>query len=164
MSHKVFIGIGSNLNKNDNILSCVNEIQKIFENLCLSPVYETQAMGFEGPNFYNFVCSFTTSKEIYDLKNCLNKIERNHGRNFNETKFSSRTLDIDILYFDNLILHNEKVQIPRKEILEYDFVLKPLYDLDPDFMHPELEKSHKKLFEEGNFKKLILKEINFNFK
>ena len=55
MSHKVFIGIGSNLNKNDNILSCVNEIQKIFENLCLSPVYETQAMGFEGPNFYNFV-------------------------------------------------------------------------------------------------------------
>ena len=101
MSHKVFIGIGSNLNKNDNILSCVNEIQKIFENLCLSPVYETQAMGFEGPNFYNFVCSFTTSKEIYDLKNCLNKIERNHGRNFNETKFSSRTLDIDIFTINN---------------------------------------------------------------
>ena len=164
MNHKVFLGIGSNINKKENIRSCIKIIRKVFEDLKVSPIYETQSMGFKGPNFYNCACSFNTIKEIYSLKNYLNKIELGHGRNLNETKFSSRTLDIDILYFDDLVLSNDKVQIPRKEILEFDFVLQPLYDLDPDFIHPELGKSHRKIIKDSNIKKLILKEIYFDFK
>ena len=164
MRHKVFVGIGSNINKKENIRSCIKIIQKEFETLNISPVYETQAMGFKGPNFYNCVCSFMTTKDIYDLKHYLNTIELNHGRNLNETKFSSRTLDIDILYFDDLILNDEKVQIPRKEILKFDFVLLPLNDLSPEFIHPELGKKHKVIVKDNNFERLILKKIHFDFK
>ena len=164
MRHKIFVGIGSNINKRENIRSCIKIIQKEFEALNISPVYETQAMGFKGPNFYNCVCSFTTTKDIYDLKHYLNTIELNHGRNLNETKFSSRTLDIDILYFDDLILNDEKVQIPRKEILKFDFVLLPLNDLSPEFIHPELRKKHKAMVKDNNFEKLILKKVHFDFK
>ncbi len=163
MRHKVFIGIGSNINKNENLQSCIKIIEKDFGSLKISPVYETQSMGFKGPNFYNCVCSFFTKKDIYELKNHLGKIESDHGRHFKETKFSSRTLDIDILYFDNLILNNKHVQVPRKEILEFDFVLLPLNDLEPEFTHPELGRKHKDIIRGDNIKKLIIKKIDLVF-
>ncbi|MEC9205748.1 MAG: 2-amino-4-hydroxy-6-hydroxymethyldihydropteridine diphosphokinase [Pseudomonadota bacterium] len=160
MHHKVFVGIGSNINKKENIRSCIKIIEEEFEDFNISPIYQTQSMGFKGPDFYNCVCSFLTTKDVYELKDHLSKIELDHGRHFKETKFSSRTLDIDILYFDDLVLNNEQVQIPRKEILEFDFVLLPLCDLDPDFVHPELGKKHKNIIKDIDIKKLILKKIN----
>jgi 2-amino-4-hydroxy-6-hydroxymethyldihydropteridine diphosphokinase len=162
MSHKVFIGIGSNLNKIKNIKSCISKIKNDYENVKLSPVYETKAMGFDGPNFYNLVCSFNTTEDIYKLKEKLNKIELDHGRNLNETKYSSRTLDIDILYYDNLILANDKIKIPRKEIIEYDFVLRPLIDIDPEFIHPVLLIPNNKIEEKNDIKKHIIAEVDIN--
>ena len=162
MSHKVFIGIGSNLNKIKNIKSCISKIKNDYENVKLSPVYETKAMGFDGPNFYNLVCSFNTTEDIYKLKERLNKIELDHGRNLNETKYSSRTLDIDILYYDNLILSDNKIKIPRKEIIEYDFVLQPLIDIDAEFIHPILLIPNNKIEGKHDIKKNIITEVDFN--
>ena len=162
MSHKVFIGIGSNLNKIKNIKSSISKIKNDYENVKLSPVYETKSMGFDGPNFYNLVCSFNTTEDIYKLKERLNKIELDHGRNLNETKYSSRTLDIDILYYDNLILANDKIKIPRKEIIEYDFVLRPLIDIDPEFIHPVLLIPNNKIEEKNDIKKHIITEVDIN--
>ena len=139
-----------------------NFIQSGYDNILISPVYETEAMGFNGPNFYNLVLSFETEENVYDLKNGLNQIENNHGRHFNETKFSSRTLDIDILYYDDLILSDDKVQIPRKEICEYDFVLKPLVDLAPDFIHPIRNISHQEILNNIKIKKQIISTINMD--
>ena len=65
--HKVYIGIGSNVSKEKNIKSCIVELRKVYENIILSPVYETSSMGFDGPNFYNLVSSFETTLSIYDL-------------------------------------------------------------------------------------------------
>ena len=163
MNHKVFVGIGSNINKKENIQSCIKLLRKEFQNIHISPVYETKSMGFDGNNFFNCVCSFNTTKDIYELKNSLSEIELIHGRNFNEEKFSSRTLDIDILYFDNLVLNDEKIQIPRKEILEFDFVLVPLNDINPEFIHPVLEQSHESIMKANKFDKLILKKVDFDF-
>jgi len=162
MNHKVFIGIGSNLNKIKNIKSCISKIKNDYENVKLSPVYETKAMGFDGPNFYNLVCSFNTTEDIYKLKEKLNKIELEHGRNLNETKYSSRTLDIDILYYDNLILSDDKIKIPRKEIIEYDFVLQPLIDIDAEFIHPVLLISNNKIEETHDIKKHIIAKVDIN--
>ena len=162
MSHKVFIGIGSNLNKTKNIKSCISKIKNDYENVKLSPVYETKTMGFDGPNFYNLVCSFNTTEDIYKLKEKLNKIELDHGRNLNETKYSSRTLDIDILYYDNLISSNDKIKIPRKEIIEYDFVLRPLIDIDAEFIHPVLLIPNNKIEEKHDIKKYIIVEVDIN--
>jgi|TARA_B100001094_G_scaffold87757_1_gene83938 2-amino-4-hydroxy-6-hydroxymethyldihydropteridine diphosphokinase len=162
MMHKVYIGIGSNVSKEKNIKSCIVELRKVYENIILSPVYETSSMGFDGPNFYNLVSSFDTTLSIYDLKANLNSIENDHGRHFNETKFSSRTLDIDILYYDNQVISNEKIKIPRKEIIEYDFVLTPLIDIAPNFIHPVLKISHTHIMESTAIEKQIISKIDFD--
>ena len=162
MTHKVYIGIGSNVSKEKNIKSCIVELRKVYENIVLSPVYETSSMGFDGPNFYNLVSSFDTTLSIYDLKDNLNSIENNHGRHFNETKFSSRTLDIDILYYDDQIISDEKIKIPRKEIIEYDFVLTPLIDIAPNFIHPVLKISHTHIMKSTIIEKQIISKIDFD--
>ena len=162
MLHKVYIGIGSNLDKEKNIKSCMIELRKNYKNIVISPVYETSSMGFDGPNFYNLACSFDTISEIYVLKAKLNSIENAHGRHFNETKFSSRTLDIDILYYDSLIISNEKIKIPRKEIIEYDFVLTPLIDIAPDFMHPELNMSHSDIMANHIIEKQTVRKVDLD--
>ncbi len=162
MLHKIFVGIGSNIDREKNIKSCIEILKDLYDNILISPVYETEAMGFNGPNFYNLVLSFETEENVYDLKNGLNQIENNHGRHFNETKFSSRTLDIDILYYDDLILSDDKVQIPRKEICEYDFVLKPLVDLAPDFIHPIQNISHQEILNNIKIKKQIISTIHMD--
>ena len=158
-NHNVFIGIGSNINKSINIKSCLFKIKEKFKNIIISPIYETNSMGFNGDNFYNLVCSFVTKMDLYILKKFLNDIESNHGRSFSETKFSPRTLDIDILYFDKIITKNKKIEIPRKEILRYDFVLQPLTDIAPDFIHPEIGLSHINILKKGDYERLIIKKV-----
>ena len=162
MSHRIFVGIGSNIDREKNIKSCMTRLKSIYGDMTISPVYETESMGFDGPNFYNLVSCFETYQSIYELKNTLNEIENDHGRHFNETKFSSRTLDIDILYYDDLVLSDDKIQIPRKEICEYDFVLKPLVDLVPDFIHPTHKISHKDMMNNIKIKKQIISSINMD--
>ena len=162
MSHKIFVGIGSNIDREKNIKSCVSILKDVYGDMTISPVYETESMGFDGPNFYNLVSCFETDQSVYELKNTLNEIENDHGRHFNETKFSSRTLDIDILYYDDLVLSDDKIQIPRKEICEYDFVLKPLVDLVPDFIHPIRNISHKEMLSNIKIKKQIISTINMD--
>ncbi len=163
MLHKIFVGIGSNIDREKNIKSCITILKDMYGDIIISPVYETESMGFDGPSFYNLVSCFETDESIYELKNTLNKIENNHGRHFNETKFSSRTLDIDILYYDDLILSDDKVQVPRKEICEYDFVLKPLIDLVPDFIHPVHNISHKEILDSIKIKQQIISIVNMDF-
>ena len=162
MSHRIFVGIGSNIDREKNIKSCVSILKDVYGDMMISPVYETESMGFDGPNFYNLVSCFETNQSVYELKNTLNEIENDHGRHFNETKFSSRTLDIDILYYDDLVLSDDKIQIPRKEICEYDFVLKPLVDLVPDFIHPTRNISHKDMMNNIKIKKQIISTINID--
>ena len=162
MSHRIFVGIGSNIDREKNIKSCMTILKGIYGDMMISPVYETESMGFDGPNFYNLVSCFETDQSVYDLKNTLNEIENDHGRHSNETKFSSRTLDIDILYYDDLVLSDDKIQIPRKEICEYDFVLKPLVDLVPDFIHPSHNISHKDMINNIKIKKQIISTINMD--
>ena len=162
MSHRIFVGIGSNIDREKNIKSCVSILKDVYGDMMISPVYETESMGFDGPNFYNLVSCFETNQSVYELKNTLNEIENDHGRHFNETKFSSRTLDIDILYYDDLVLSDDKIQIPRKEICEYDFVLKPLVDLVPDFIHPTRNISHKDMMNNIKIKKQIISTINMD--
>ena len=70
---EVYIGIGSNVDREKNILSCMNVLRKKFKNLITSPVYETNSMGFSGPNFYNLVCRFSAQENLSDLKKILNE-------------------------------------------------------------------------------------------
>ena len=161
-NHSVYVGIGSNINQIFHIKECIKAFNNRFINIQLSPTYESSSMGFDGPNFYNLVACFNTDLEIDILKQTLKKIEMENGRHLGEEKFSSRTLDIDILYYDDLI--DDEMNIPRHEILNFDFVLRPLFDLSPSHIHPVTQKTHYKMLNETIYQKMIINEIDVNFK
>ena len=156
--HKVFVGIGSNIEPKLHIRKCVDTLNQNFGDLRLSPVYESSSMGFNGPNFYNLAASFITSYDLKTLKKTLNEIETLNGRSLGEMKYSSRTLDIDILYYDDII--DKNFNVPRNEITKFDFVLRPLYDLAPSHIHPETLMTHYKMLSETIHKKMIIKKID----
>ena len=155
--HKVFVGIGSNIKPETHIKKCVDSLNRYFDDLRLSPIYESFSMGFSGPNFYNLAASFFTHYDLLTLKKKLNEIETLNGRSLGEVKFSSRTLDIDILYYDDVI--DKNLNVPRNEITKFDFVLRPLYDLAPSHIHPETKMTHNKMLSDTIYKKMIIKKI-----
>lgn len=131
-----YLGLGSNIDARTNILSAMNSLTDRFDNVAFSPVYEGPAVGFKGGDFLNLVACVDTSMQPLELKQYLFKLENEHGRDRNAPRWSSRTLDIDILLYDDLYLISPQLEIPRKEILDCAHVLKPLADLAPDLLHP----------------------------
>jgi 2-amino-4-hydroxy-6-hydroxymethyldihydropteridine diphosphokinase len=93
-------------------------------------------VGFEGDNFLNLVAGLDTDQEVHDVNRQLHAIEDAHGRQRNGPRFSPRTLDLDLLLYDDLILSEDKLQLPRDEITHNAFVLRPLADIAPDLRHP----------------------------
>jgi 2-amino-4-hydroxy-6-hydroxymethyldihydropteridine diphosphokinase len=144
----VYASIGSNIDREKNIQQGIHELREQFHELKLSPVYETRSVGFDGDNFYNLVVSFETDQDVEQVVKTFRAIEMQAGRDRNQPKFSSRTLDIDLLLYDDLIYHNDRIQIPRDEITKYAFVLKPLVDLCGDSSHPVLNKTYAELWNE----------------
>ena len=103
---------------------------------------------FEGNNFINLVAEVDTDLSPINLKRWLFELENRHGRARDVPKFSDRTLDIDILLYDDLYLLSPELEIPREEILEYAHVLKPLADLAPGLLHPVRRKTIAELWDE----------------
>ena len=115
--NSVYLGIGSNLNKEKTIQSCLNYLSASFNKIQISPIYQSASYGFEGNDFYNLVVKIETSFELNELKTWLITIEDLYGRDRSQPKYSNRTLDIDILLFNDLILENQTITLPRAEIL-----------------------------------------------
>ena len=157
---KVFVSIGSNIDREKNIRAGIDALKKTFGELTLSPVYETEAVGFDGEPFYNLVASFETDLDPYQVNDTLHKIEEDNGRDRSDPKFSSRTLDIDLLLYDNLIINDDKLQIPRDEIEKYAFVLKPLVDMVPEAKHPVTKIIYKTIWDNSETQKDLLKEVS----
>ena len=142
----VYVSIGSNIDKQKNIKSCLQELALKFSELVLSPIYESESVGFDGDNFYNLVAKFSTDLTVGELNKTLKSIEDKYGRERSGPKFSGRTLDIDILTYDNLIGDIEGVQLPRDEITKNAFVLLPMADIAGNEIHPELQVSYSRLW------------------
>lgn len=148
---QVFLSLGSNIDREHNIRSGLNALARIFTPLAISPVYESEAVGFDGDAFYNLVVGLKATLSVGELAACLKDIEKDHGRVRGEKKFSSRTLDIDILTYNDCVGEVDGVQLPRDEILKHAFVLKPLVDLAPDALHPETKTSYQALLKAADF-------------
>lgn len=141
MQSTVFLSLGSNVDARKNILSGISALRQEFSEVTLSPVYQTEAFGFEGDDFINLVARVETDLSPLALKGFLNQVEDRHERRRNVPKFSDRTLDIDILLYDDLYLLSPSLEIPRAEILTAAHVLRPLADLAPDLVHPSRRKT-----------------------
>lgn len=136
------VGIGSNINRIQNVTRALTAMEAAYAALRCSPVYEAEAMGFSGDPFLNLVAEFETQESLPRVQRFLKQLEADSGRTGNETKWSGRTLDIDILTRDQLVGVYEGVELPRGEILEMAYVLKPLADLAPSDRHPLSGKSY----------------------
>jgi len=134
-------------------------IKSEFSPVAVSPVYESVAVGFDGENFLNLVLGFDTGLSLSELADKLDQIEQSCGRKRDEERFTSRTMDLDLLTYGDLLRHDDEYDIPRNEITRYAFVLKPLSQLAPDYVHPELGVSFSRLWEQGDFSGQDLWEV-----
>ena len=137
MSATVYVGIGSNQDRDARVRSAIAALRENFGEVELSPVYNTAAVGFDGSDFLNLVAAFETELGAQSVVDVFRRIEDDLGRDRSLPKFASRPIDLDILLYDNLVMNLPGIRIPREEILEQAFVLKPLQDIAPDRLHPE---------------------------
>ena len=131
-----WLGLGSNVNAENNIRAGISALGETFSDVSLSPAYASTAVGFEGDDFINLVARVETDLQPTELREYLRNLEDRYGRRRDVPKFSDRSLDIDILLYGDLVLLSPILEIPRAEILKFAHVLKPLADLDPDLLHP----------------------------
>ena len=109
------------------------------------------------------VIALQTSDDVQAVYQALRQIEDEHGRDRSGPRFSSRTLDLDLLLYDDVILHEGKLQIPRDEILERAFVLWPLAEIAPALVHPTAKQSYAELWDAFDKSKEVLEPIPFDF-
>jgi 2-amino-4-hydroxy-6-hydroxymethyldihydropteridine diphosphokinase len=159
----VYISLGSNIDREALTRAGVSALQSQYGELLLSSVYESEAVGFDGENFYNMVIALKTSDDVHQVVQTLRRIEDEHGRDRTGPRFSSRTLDLDLLLYDNLILDEEKLQIPRDEILLRAFVLWPMAELAPKLVHPQANKTYGELWADFDKNREKLEPIEFEF-
>ncbi len=131
---RALVGLGSNLERSKNLRLGVAELRERFGPLLLSPVYRSPAVGFDGPDFYNLVAAFDTDQAPDELVAVFEDIHRRAGRDRRRERLSSRTLDIDLLLYGDCV--QDEPPLPRDDVLEYAFVLKPLVDIAPELRHP----------------------------
>ena len=144
---QVFVSIGSNIDRDRNIRLAIEALKNQFGELLLSTIYESEAVGFDGDNFYNLVAAFETPDDVTKVADQLRLMEADLGRERNSPRFSSRTMDIDLLLYDDLVYQSDNLTLPRDEILHNAFVLKPLSELIGDRIHPLAQQSYSELWQ-----------------
>lgn len=149
--HEIFLGTGGNIgNRKENFIRCQELIEeRLGKTVSMSSIYETPAWGFSSEDiFWNQVIHIETDLEPEALLKEINKIETLFGRTRNGDGYSSREMDIDILYFDDLIVRSDCLSIPHPLIHERLFVLKPLSEIAPYFIHPVLQKNSLQMLDD----------------
>jgi 2-amino-4-hydroxy-6-hydroxymethyldihydropteridine diphosphokinase len=164
IKHVVYLSLGSNINREYNIKSCLNKLEQNFGDILCSPIYESEPVGFTGACFYNLVVRIKTTLSLTDLTRLLKVIEDQNGRVRGGERFSSRTLDIDILTYDDLCGVFEGIELPRPEIYFNAFVLLPMVDIAGDKIDPKSTRTYASLWSDN--KKTILEhqklwQVNF---
>lgn len=148
-----YLSLGSNLgNRFLNLQKCVFAIADTIGKVThTSSIYENQAVGFEGGDFLNACISLETTLEPDELLNQILALEKQLGRErLQPGTYTSRNIDIDILYYGNAIIAKTELTVPHPKIQERNFVLKPLADIAPQFYHPLFKKDTRNLLQESN--------------
>ncbi len=160
---RVYVSIGSNIERERNIAAGLDGLAESFGELTLSSVFESEAVGFAGDHFYNLVAGFETGLPVGELSRELKAIEDRNGRCRQGPKFSGRTLDIDILTYDDRCGRIDGVELPRAEILFNAFVLQPLAEIAPDELHPVSGISYVDLWQAYDKQKQRLWAVDFSW-
>jgi 2-amino-4-hydroxy-6-hydroxymethyldihydropteridine diphosphokinase len=158
---KVYLGIGGNLgNREKNLEIAIKALaQKAGTLMAVSPVYETGPLGFKSNDqFLNLVVVLETELTPVKILNCIMNIENGLGRKRRKGKYVSRTIDIDLLFYENIIIENSELIIPHPRMHERKFVLVPFCDIAPDYIHPVFQRSIRELLDSTEDKSIITKQ------
>lgn len=143
MANSAFLGLGSNLGERQLYLRAVVDALNAEKNcrvLKISSVYETSPYGnIEQNNYLNCVCKIETGFTLKELFDFTKNLELSLGRKPEKVKWGPREIDIDILFYNNLIYKDERMTVPHAEILKRDFVLVPLAEIEPELIHPQID-------------------------
>ncbi len=133
---RAYLSLGSNVEPEKNLRAAIAELRTRFGDVTVSPVYRFRAVGFDGPDFLNLAAAIDTDLDAAALNAWLHDLENRHGRRRDVPRFSSRTLDIDIVLYGDIVTSGAgNLQIPRDE-LKHAFVLQPMADIAADVAHP----------------------------
>ncbi len=144
-----YIGVGSNIDPQRHIPAALRALHTAFGALGQSPAYQSPPLGFSGADFINCVVRIAGRLDVTALIAKLKTLESSAGRQTRATS-RSRELDLDLLLYGDGIIHRDGIALPRPDVLEYAFVLRPLAELAPAFRHPLTGRSlawHWKHFE-----------------
>lgn len=144
---RVWISIGSNIAPEHHVGAALDWLATEFGMLVCSPVYRTPAVGFDGADFLNMVVGIETGLTPQVLAQRLRAIEDRGGRVRGGARFAARTLDLDILTYDDCVLDADDLVLPRPEILDQAFVLGPLADVAPREVHPLRHETYAALWQ-----------------
>ena len=134
--HRAYLSLGSNIEPERHLRAAIAELRARFGDVLVSPVYRSGAVGFDGPDFLNLAAAIDTDLDPLALDAWLHALEDRHGRRRDVPRYASRTLDVDIVLIDDLVVEGPgHLRIPRPELREA-FVLKPLSDIAPDVRDP----------------------------
>lgn len=137
----VYLGLGSNILPEENLSIGVRELRQQYGELDVSSVYRSKPVGFEGDDFLNLVVRLRSEDTPGDICQEIERLHNLAGRDRSHQKWESRPLDVDLLLYNNLVLDEPPVRVPRSDILEYSFVLRPLAELAPELVHPVTGKT-----------------------
>ena len=141
---KVYLLLGGNLGDRNYYIQKSEQliVRELGSIITKSSIYETEPWGFQHKqNFYNRVVVINTLLNPQELLEKIHAIENNLGRERGSRQYSSRTVDIDILFYDDVILNDTNLTIPHSQLHNRRFVLEPLCEIEPEFIHPVINVS-----------------------
>ncbi|MGO3181333.1 MAG: 2-amino-4-hydroxy-6-hydroxymethyldihydropteridine diphosphokinase [Aequorivita sp.] len=150
-TNNVYLSLGTNMgNRFENLQNAVNFLfEEVGSIIKISPLYETPAIGFDGDLFLNCAIWLQTDLKPLKILRVILDIEKKIGRKPNTSQnYTSRPIDIDIVFIDDLIIESKKLTVPHPEMEKRKFVLAPLADLNPELVHPIFQKNITAFLEE----------------
>ncbi len=160
---RAYVSVGSNVDRERNVKAGLDALSAVYGELRLSSVFESEPVGFEGDPFYNLAVGIDTSQTVVALAEVLRKIEDDCGRRRDTPRFSPRTLDLDLLTYDDVVGVVDGVSLPRTEITENAFVLGPLAEIAGAEIHPIAEKTYADLWRDFETAGQELRRVDFNW-